>query len=109
MFKAFRMWINSLGIEGVYVNHLFEDIKDGIVLLKVIDRVQPNLVVWKKAELKPTIKLKKIHNANYAVDLGKLMKFSLVGIGGVDLVDGNKKLSLAYIWQLVRKHTLDVK
>lgn len=106
--RAFRMWINSLGIEGVYVNHLFEDIKDGIVLLKVIDRVQPNLVVWKKAELKPTIKLKKIHNANYAVDLGKLMKFSLVGIGGVDLVDGNKKLSLAYIWQLVRKHTLDL-
>ncbi len=102
------MWINSLGIDGVYVNHLFEDIKDGIVLLKVIDRVQPGIVDWKKAESKPSIRLKKIHNANYAIELGKQMKFSLVGIGGIDLVDGNKKLTLAYIWQLVRKHTLDV-
>ena len=36
------------------------------------------------------------------------MGFSLVGIGGVDLVDGNKKLSLALVWQLVRKHTLQI-
>jgi len=26
------------------------------------------------------------------------MGFTLVGIGGVDLVDGNKKLSLALVW-----------
>jgi plastin-1 len=36
------------------------------------------------------------------------MGFSLVGIGGIDLVDGKKKLTLALIWQMVRKHTLSV-
>lgn len=30
------------------------------------------------------------------------MKFSLVNIGGVDIVGGNKKLILALIWQLLR-------
>ncbi len=102
------MWVNSLNIENVYVNNLYEDIKDGIVLLKVLERIEPGCVDWKKAELKPTIKIKKVHNCNYAVDTGKNMKFSLVGIGGIDLVDGKKKLTLALIWQMVRKHTLSV-
>ncbi len=103
------MWVNSLKIQDVHVNNLFEDIKDGIVLLKVLDRVEPGSVDWKKVELKPNHRIKKIHNANYAVEIGKNMKFSLVGIGGIDLVDGKKKLALALIWQMVRKHTLQVK
>lgn len=37
--RAFRMYINSLNIDGVYVNNIYEDIKDGIVLLKVLERV----------------------------------------------------------------------
>lgn len=102
------MWVNSLNIPGIHVNNLFEDIKDGIVLLKVLDRVEPGCVDWKKVEMKPNHRIKKNHNANYAVDIGKNMKFSLVGIGGIDLVDGNKKLALALIWQMVRKHTLQV-
>ena len=103
------MWVNSLRIQDVHVNNLFEDIKDGIVLLKVLDRVEPGCVDWKKVEHKTNHRIKKIHNANYAVDIGKNMKFSLVGIGGVDLVDGKKKLALALIWQMVRKHTLQVR
>ncbi len=37
---------------------------------------------------------KKIENCNYAVELGKELQFSLVGIAGKDIVDGNLKLSL---------------
>ena len=33
------MWINSLGIDGLYINNLYEDIKDGLALLKVLDKV----------------------------------------------------------------------
>ena len=64
---------------------------------------------WKKVEMKTGHRIKKIHNANYAVEIGKNMKFSLVNVGGIDLVDGKKKLALALIWQMVRKHTLQVK
>lgn len=108
--RAFRMWVNSLGIDGVYINNLYEDLKDGLALLKVMDKVEPGSVDWKKVEMKPTIKIKKMNNCGIAVELGKSpkFKFTLVGIGGIDIVDGNKKLTLALMWQLVRKHTLQL-
>jgi len=103
--RAFRMWINSLNLEDVYVNSLFDDCKDGLVLLKVIDFIEKGIVDWKQVEKNPQNKFKRVANDNYAVVLGKQMKFSLVGIGGSDIVDGNKKLLLAFVWQLMRKHT----
>jgi plastin-1 len=106
--RAFRMWINSLGIDGLHINSLFEDVKDGLCLLKVIDKVQPGLVSWKQVEMNPNNKFKKVSNNNYAVVLGKSkeLNLSLVGIQGSDVVDGNKKLILGYVWQLMRCHTL---
>jgi len=111
--RAFRMWINSLGMKDkdgkeVYMNSLFEDVKDGLGLLHVIDHIEPGLVSWKKVELQPNNKFKKVSNNNYAVDLGKAkeLHLSLVGIGGSDVVDGNKKLILGFVWQLMRHHTL---
>jgi plastin-1 len=106
--RAFRMWINSLNIPGVYINSLFEDCKDGLVLLKVMEYIKPGVVNWSMAEMKPVNKFKRLQNCNYAVTLGKgeKLKFSLVGIGGVDLETGNKKLTLALVWQMMRSHTL---
>ncbi|MCI4379781.1 hypothetical protein PGIGA_G00232330 [Pangasianodon gigas] len=50
-----------------------------------------------------------LENCNYAVELGKTAaKFSLVGIGGQDLNDGNPTLTLALVWQLMRRYTLNV-
>ncbi|CEP00842.1 Calponin-homology (CH) domain-containing protein [Plasmodiophora brassicae] len=104
--RAFRMWINTLGIEGVYVNGLYEDCRDGLVLLRVIDHVAPGTVDWTKVEMSPKNKFKKLSNCNYAVVLGKSLKFSLVGIGGADIVDANRKLLLALTWQLMRFHII---
>lgn len=36
------------------------------------------------------------------------MELILVNIGGVDIADGNKKLILAIMWQLMRQFTLDM-
>ena len=104
--RIFRMWINSLGMEDVYINNLFEDLRDGVKLLKTMDKVEPGTVSWKKVNVKPKNKFKKVENGNYAVVLGKQLNFSLVGIGGIDVVDGNKKLILSVVWQLMRLHTL---
>jgi len=104
--RMFRMWINSLGIDDLYVNSLFQDCRDGLVLLKVLDKVEPGIVSWAKVEKNPNNKFKKIANCNYAVVLGKQLKFSLVGIGGSDIEDAkNPKLLLAFVWQLMRYHT----
>jgi plastin-1 len=104
--RAFRMWINSLGLPGLYINSLYEDCKDGIALLKVMDHIQPGCVAWKNVEMNPSNKFKKVSNCNYVVVVGKQLNFSLVGIGGPDIVDGNKKLLLALVWQMMRLHTL---
>jgi len=104
--RAFRMWINTLGIGDVYINNLFEDCRDGLVLLKVLDKLQPGIVSWKKVEKKPKNKFKKIANCNYVVVLGKSLKFSLVATGGSDIVDANKMLILGLVWQMMRFNTI---
>lgn len=38
--------------------------------------------------------MEKLENCNYAVELGRQLKFSLVGIAGQDLNDGNATLTL---------------
>lgn len=49
-----------------------------------------------------------LENCNYAVDLGKVLKFSLVGIAGQDISEGNPTLTLALVWQLMRAYTLSI-
>jgi len=42
-------------------------------------------------------------NCNYAVELGKACKFSLVGVAGKDIYDGNETLTLGrYLSALCR-------
>ncbi|KAL6911385.1 hypothetical protein ACP4OV_000190 [Aristida adscensionis] len=106
--RAFRMWINSLGVES-YVNNVFEDVRNGWVLLEVLDKVSPGSVNWKLAT-KPPIKLpfRKLENCNQVVKIGKELKFSLVNLAGNDIVQGNKKLIVALLWQLMRFNILQL-
>jgi len=106
--RVFRLWMNSLGLEDFYVNSLWEDCKDGIAILKVENYVEPGCVQWSKVEMKPSNKFKKLSNCQYAVVIGKSMKFSLTTTEGNDFVVGNRKLLLGFIWQLMRLHTLKV-
>lgn len=93
--RAFALWMNSLGVEP-FVNNLFQDLRDGLVLLRVMDKIEPGIVEWNKVNQNlPLNRFKMVENCNYAVELGKKLKFSLVGIGGVDIVDGNQTLTLA--------------
>ncbi|KAL1309098.1 hypothetical protein AAHE18_17G154900 [Arachis hypogaea] len=106
--RAFRLWMNSLGI-STYINNVFEDVRNGWVLLETLDKVSPGIVNWKIAN-KPPIKMpfKKVENCNQVVKIGKQLKFSLVNIAGNDIVQGYKKLILAYLWQLMRYNILQL-
>ncbi|XP_038604242.1 plastin-3 isoform X1 [Tachyglossus aculeatus] len=109
--RTFRNWMNSLGVSP-HVNHLYGDLQDALVILQLYERIKVP-VDWTKVNKPPYPKLganmKKLENCNYAVDLGKNpAKFSLVGIGGQDLNDGNPTLTLAVVWQLMRRYTLNV-
>lgn len=92
---AFALWLNSLGVDP-FVNNLYEDLRDGLILLQAFDKVHPGSVQWNKVNLRrPMIRFKKVENTNYAVLLGKSFKYSLVGIQGADITDGIKKLTLS--------------
>jgi hypothetical protein len=95
--KAFRNWMNSLGVDP-FVNNLYEDLRNGIVILQLEDLIQPGIVDWSKVNTKlPLNKFKEVENCNYAVTIGKALKFSLVGIGGTDLQAGSKHLYYTYL------------
>ncbi|CDP13763.1 unnamed protein product [Coffea canephora] len=106
--RCFRLWINSLGITS-YVNNLFEDVRNGWVLLEVLDKIFPGSVNWKQAT-KPPIKMpfRKVENCNQVIKIGKQLKLSLVNVAGNDFVQGNKKLILAFLWQLMRCNILQL-
>merc|ERR1711939_828503 len=52
-------------------------------------------------------RFKAVENTNYAVELGKQNRFSLVGIQGADITDGQRTLTLGLVWQLMRRDILN--
>ena len=56
--RAFRYWINSLNIDDVYVTNLYEEARDGLILLKVIEKLDNTVIDWKKIEKNPNNKFK---------------------------------------------------
>ncbi|XP_017570156.1 plastin-1 isoform X2 [Pygocentrus nattereri] len=109
--RTFRNWMNSLGVSP-YVNHLYSDLMDGLIILQLYERIQVP-VDWRRVNRPPYSilgsNMKKLENCNYAVDLGKKeAKFSLVGIGGENINEGSPMHTLALVWQLMRRYTVKV-
>lgn len=105
--RVFTLWLNSLGVQPS-VNSLFDDLRDGTILLQAYDKVIPGSVNWRHVNKATSsdgelLRFKAVENTNYAVELGKQNKFSLVGIQGADITDGQRTLTLAMVWQLMRK------
>uniref|UniRef100_A0A8C9WAS5 Lymphocyte cytosolic protein 1 (L-plastin) n=1 Tax=Scleropages formosus TaxID=113540 RepID=A0A8C9WAS5_SCLFO len=105
--RTFRNWMNSLGGARDH-----KDLADAMVIFQLYEKIKVP-VDWSRVNKPPYPKLggnmKKLENCNYAVDLGKNQaKFSLVGIAGQDLNEGNRTLTLALLWQLMRRYTLNI-
>lgn len=107
--RVFTLWLNSLDVDPPIVS-LFEDVKDGLVLIQAFQKIIPGVnisprrVNQKPANGSDLSRFKQLENNNYVVDLGKENQFSLVGIDGSDIVDGNKLLTLGLVWQLMRRN-----
>jgi plastin-1 len=121
--RVFTLWLNSLDVKPAVVS-FFDDLKDGTILLQAYDKVIPGSVNWRHVNKPPatavqpvsqdpdeaylTIKsgmsrFKAVENTNYAVEIGKANRFSLVGIQGADITDGQRTLTLGMVWQLMRR------
>lgn len=105
--RVFTLWLNSLDVQPA-VNSLFDDLRDGTVLLQAYDKVIPGSVNWRHVNKPPAsghemMRFKAVENTNYATELGKHIGFSLVGVQGADITDGQRTLTLGLVWQLMRK------
>lgn len=115
--RVFTLWLNSLDVKPP-VNFLYEDLKDGLVLLQAYDKVVPGSVQWSKvnkrrakrpneAETPELSRFKALENTNYAVGLGRddlRFSFSLGNTEGSNITDGEpRNLTLGLVWQLMRK------
>ena len=106
--RTFRLWINSLGIEGVHCDNLYDDCRDGLMLLKVIHKIDPNVVDWKKATENVRQDFDRNGNNNEALAAAKKLGPKFIGLGGTDLTKGDKKNVLAIVWQIVRIHYISI-
>jgi plastin-1 len=105
--RVFTLWLNSLDVQPS-VHSLFDDLRDGHILLQAYDKVIKGSVNWRhvnkpKGDGSELMRFKAVENTNYAVELGKQYRFSLVGIQGADITDGQRTLTLAMVWQLMRR------
>lgn len=95
-YLAYRNWMNSMGVSP-HINWLYSDLADGLAIFQLFDIIKPGIVNWPKVHKRfsPLRRfMEKLENCNYAIDLGKQLKFSLVGIAGQDLSEGNATLTL---------------
>ena len=105
--RVFTLWLNSLDVQPTVVS-FFDDLRDGFILLQAYDKTIPQSVNWRHVNKRPAtggemMRFKAVENTNYAVELGKHHGFSLVGIQGADITDGQRTLTLGMVWQLMRK------
>lgn len=104
--RVFTLWLNSLDVNPTVVS-FFDDLRDGSVLLQAYDKVIKGSVNWRHVSKPPPggemMRFKALENTNYAVELGKQIGFSLPGIQGADITDGQRTLTLGLVWQLMRK------
>jgi len=113
--KMFRNWMNSLGVKP-RVNYIYSDLASGNIIFQLIDFIKKGVVDWKRVVSEDKLKslgsqkrqFEMLGNCDYVVELAKQLKLSMVGIGGSDLKEGNKKLILAVVWQLMRAYTLSL-
>jgi plastin-1 len=105
--RVFTLWLNSLDVQPA-VNSLFDDLRDGTILLQAYDKVIPGSVNWRHVNKPPAsggelMRFKAVENTNYSIELGKHHGFSLVGVQGADITDGQRTLTLGLVWQLMRR------
>lgn len=116
--RAFRMWINSLQIgeedvggkklPAVFIDNLYEEVRDGLVILRVCHRINNAVVDWGTVNLKPKNMFDRNANCDKAEQAMRDLGVRMVGVGSQDIREGNHKNILAMVWQLMRVHYLQI-
>uniref|UniRef100_A0A3B3XFV9 Calponin-homology (CH) domain-containing protein n=1 Tax=Poecilia mexicana TaxID=48701 RepID=A0A3B3XFV9_9TELE len=100
--RTFTKWINShlaKHVPPLEVKDLFDDIKDGVMLLALLE-----ILSGQKLPCEQGKKLKRIH---WVANIGTALKFlegrkiRLVNINSTDIVDGRPSIVLGLVWTII--------
>lgn len=81
------------------------DLRDGRILLKVLDNFKPKTVDWQgRYSNRLNSRIHIIQNCNYVVEICKNMGVKVIGVDGIDIVDGKVNLTLGLVWQICKMY-----
>ncbi|GIQ87482.1 hypothetical protein KIPB_009527, partial [Kipferlia bialata] len=101
--RVFKAWLNNMGVEGVNVHSLFHDLRDGIILSKVLEHLAPGTVDARRISDPAKMVFHRNMNCQYVLDqVEDKLNCKLINIDGQDIAKGNRKLTLGVIWQVMR-------
>eukprot|EP00948_MAST-09A_sp_MAST-9A-sp1_P001186 g1186.t1 len=125
--RVLTMWVNSIGADlptgqGWHVNNIYSELADGVILLKIFNFVGNetfytgaeqeskmfNFVKMKRVNFNCRNRYEKVENVNYVVELAKQLNFNLVNIGGLDILDKNRKITKSLLRQMMLYHLMHI-
>ncbi|XP_011376775.1 dystrophin isoform X2 [Pteropus vampyrus] len=97
--KTFTKWINAQFSKfgKQHIENLFSDLQDGRRLLDLLE----GLTGQKLPKEKGSTRVHALNNVNKALRFLQKNNVDLVNIGSTDIVDGNHKLTLGLIWNII--------
>ncbi|XP_032330537.1 dystrophin-like [Camelus ferus] len=97
--KTFTKWINAQFSKfgKQHIENLFSDLQDGRCLLDLLE----GLTGQKLPKEKGSTRVHALNNVNKALQVLQKNNVDLVNIGSTDIVDGNHKLTLGLIWNII--------
>ncbi|KAH3846241.1 hypothetical protein DPMN_088540, partial [Dreissena polymorpha] len=99
--KTFTNWMNTYlkqKIPPMKVENLFEDIKDGVVLLSLLEVLSGEKLAMERGKLK---RVHYVSNLSTALKFLESKKIKLVNINVSDIADGKSSIVLGLIWTII--------
>lgn len=105
--KTFTRWANHyMGERMLKINDLFEDLKDGILLINLMELISSKSLG--KYDKKPKMELTMLGNIDLALRFIQSEGLKLVNIGPKDIYQGTPKLILGLIWTLILRYQINL-
>ncbi|TYZ58319.1 hypothetical protein PybrP1_000017 [[Pythium] brassicae (nom. inval.)] len=93
---TFTRWANTyLSRKRMQIDDLYEDLKDGIRLISLLQIICREKVC------------RKMENLNFALAFLQKRNVNVTNIGSSDILDGNNKLVLGLMWTLIKSFTVE--
>ncbi|CEG46767.1 alpha actinin [Plasmopara halstedii] len=100
--NTFTRWANTyLSRKRMTIEDLYEDLKDGIRLISLLQIICREKVC-RKFNKKPRMRIQKMENLNFAFAFMQKKNVNVTNIGSSDILDGNNKLVLGLMWTLIK-------